>query len=333
MHVIWLSRKIFQKVDSVKFVYLILIFTLLVRTIYIIVVPQAPIERDAIQYDSLAKTLAERGEYSYQHEGLPILRRPPVYPFFLAILYRLFGYNHQIVRFVQVLIDVFTCWIVYLIALRIFNRRIVAIVAISLFALYVPFWINVGSILSETLATFLIALFVYALLLAEEKPSKIRYAVTGVILGLASLCRPTTLFFPFLLLIVSFFQKNKTRNVRLIGFLITGMVLTMAPWVIRNYSVSKYLVPISTISGQTVVDGLIRRKGSFDNTKIKDVGKSGLLDIEVEEERKLVHELAELVEGKSEAETNIIQLNFGFEIIKKYPIEYIKLTIRKIPRL
>jgi len=54
---------------------------------------------DMRTYDRLAGNLIEKGYYGIES---PWSYRPPLYPFFLSLVYRLFGHSHPIARMVQV---------------------------------------------------------------------------------------------------------------------------------------------------------------------------------------------------------------------------------------
>ncbi len=76
---------------------------------------------DSLVYDDIAKNLLNHGTYALTTpEGLhPTLVRLPGYPFFLALVFAIFGQDHfRAVELVQVVIDIGTCVLVCNIARR-----------------------------------------------------------------------------------------------------------------------------------------------------------------------------------------------------------------------
>jgi 4-amino-4-deoxy-L-arabinose transferase-like glycosyltransferase len=108
----------------------------------------------------------------------------PLYPYVLALLYRVFGHDLLLVRLFQAALGVGTCALVALIAYRISGRR-VAITAAFAVALYGPLVFEEGEIEKTALGVFLLAA---ALALATfEKPAAA--FASGLCLGLAALTR------------------------------------------------------------------------------------------------------------------------------------------------
>src|SRR5262245_55939881 len=76
-------------------------------------------ERD---YDRLAVSIVEHGEFGFSPGQLTSLR-PPLYPAFLAAVYSLFGVqNYQAVRAVQIGLSLATTALVYLLARRMYDE-------------------------------------------------------------------------------------------------------------------------------------------------------------------------------------------------------------------
>jgi 4-amino-4-deoxy-L-arabinose transferase-like glycosyltransferase len=115
----------------------------------------------------------------------------PLYPHFLAWLYRLFGPEPLAARSVQVALGIVVSVLVWSLARRLFGRA-TARAAVLLFALFgaLAFYEHVLVMESLLVTLTFAALWV---LLVPRWPDALRGAVAGVLLGLASLGRPTVL--------------------------------------------------------------------------------------------------------------------------------------------
>jgi len=230
----------------------ILALALVVRLISPIVIHQPSyIDGDAIEYDGIARSLLEGKGYAYL--GLLTARRAPLYPLFLAGMHLLFGENAMAVAVVQAIIDTVSCYLVYLIAMEVFESSLTAVFSALLYSLYFPGVKFVGAVLTETMTVFLLLVFVLTLLRALETSDWKLFLLSGMAVGLTSLCRPTTLLLPFfLILLLPISLKRKGRNVVLVrnlGVLIIGTVMMMSPWVVRNYHVFGSFVPGTSLGG------------------------------------------------------------------------------------
>ena len=96
------------------------------------------------------------------------IKREPSYPLFLAFILAVFGKLDPYMMLFQILINSLTCFVLYFIVNKTFNRRI-ALLACFLYAFY-PFasW-YVSRIAYETLLGFLVALLVLGLVNLFER--------------------------------------------------------------------------------------------------------------------------------------------------------------------
>src|SRR6267378_5422214 len=161
---------------------------------------------DGKVYARMARNLLEQHVYSHDQEPpySPSLIRLPGYPLFIAAIYSVFGHdNNSAVRLVQALIDTLTCGLVALLAHywepdeR--RKRVTAIAAFALAAVCPFTAIYVGTILTETWASFfLIALCLLATLAFRArtfKQSLWRWAAAGFVGGLGVFFRPDSSLF------------------------------------------------------------------------------------------------------------------------------------------
>jgi 4-amino-4-deoxy-L-arabinose transferase-like glycosyltransferase len=184
------------------------------------------------------------------------LKREPVYALFLASILAAFGKLDPYMMLFQALINSITCFVLYFIVRKTFNRQ-VALLACFFYAFY-PFasW-YVPRIAYETLLGFLVTLLTLGLVNLFEKLSFRRALIVGLLLGVTVLCRGLFLLFPVALL-AGLIARFGAREMRVIGCWVTvvvAMLVILSPWILRNYSVSREFVPVTTMGGASYFVG------------------------------------------------------------------------------
>jgi len=203
---------------------------------------------DAYTYEFPAITLIEKGKYmndcprkipdwfpqqcTPSHE--PEIYRPPIYPLYIAGHYLMFGYRPELVILTQNVLDAFKVILIYYIG------RVIGLgnpyLGSVLYAISPSGIIFSQALMTETLQGFILLVFI---LLFFRGLSVLRSAFLGIVAGILSLTHPLWYFFalisPILVLIW-------TRSVK--KFLVTGffVLLTIAPWMIRNWLIWKQII-------------------------------------------------------------------------------------------
>ncbi|MEW6680657.1 MAG: glycosyltransferase family 39 protein, partial [bacterium] len=198
---------------------------------------------DMLTYNNYAKqilngTFSSKEPYYYG----------PLYFYFLALIYKIFGIDPYFPRLIQMILGVFTTFLTYLIAKKVFNKPI-GYISLIISILYAMFYIHEGVLLMEALVTFLNTLSIFLLLRIEDNPSYKNLAFAGISLGLSALARTNILLFiPFLLPWMLINSKFKIQNSKFLryGFLCLIVLLTISPATIRNYLASGKFVLVST---------------------------------------------------------------------------------------
>jgi len=196
---------------------------------------------DMLTYDNQAQNILKGIHPTPYYYG-------PLYSYFLSVVYFVFGHNLYIARFIQHILGVLTCLLIYLIAKRCFGNP-VGYISLFISIVYDMFIIHEGLLLIEFLSTFLNALMLFLLLRVEPLFSYKRLALAGIAIGLSALARANILLFvPFILIWMLFNSKLKTQNSKLLrfGFLCLVIFLTISPVTIMNYISSKKFILIST---------------------------------------------------------------------------------------
>ena len=225
--------------------YLIFILALVVRVVFVLFFPSL-FAADTGQYDDMACSLLNGNGFSLS--GIPTAERPPLYSLFLAGIYSLFGQSHLAVKLVQAILGAISCVIIYLIAKESFNHK-VGLWSGIVMAFYPPLISTAGFILSEELTVILLAISILFLTRAIKRKQVRYYILTGIFLGLTTLCRSITLLFPIFLYFTLLFSSSKKREFVLISILLVSMIATVAPWTIRNYIKFNAFIPCQTDRG------------------------------------------------------------------------------------
>ena len=168
---------------------------------------------DEQHYHALALNLLHGHGFAWEPGNLTSIR-PPLYPAFMALVWRLTGTESLLViRFAQVVVALGNVYLVYRLGLLLFDRR-VALLAASGLCLYPSLLAFNVFILTEVLFTFLLTLTVLvsrSLLRTEVLGSALG---SGIALGLGALTRSVLWPFPAILCPFVFFAMPGSRRRR-----------------------------------------------------------------------------------------------------------------------
>jgi 4-amino-4-deoxy-L-arabinose transferase-like glycosyltransferase len=216
---------------------------------------------DEQHYTTLASSVL-RGDGFAWRAGEPTSMRPPLYPFFVALVGKAWGAESlQAVRAVQIILSLATVAGVYLLGLRLFDRR-VAVAAAAIMCLYPSFLFANFLLLTEVLFTFLLvvlALRYHALL---RRPTLAAAGVVGAVLGLAALTRSVLWPFPVVLIPMLLFSVRASvpRRFALGLCLALGYLCLVGPWAARNTRLQHTLTVVDTMGGMNL------RMGNYEHT-------------------------------------------------------------------
>ena len=322
---------------STRLILLIVLAVALVTRIAAVLLLTNPSEPDGdIQHDMYASSLAAGNGFRIDgvltakgHEtpgsfGLDTLYsfKPPVYPLFLAAVYKVFARNFVLVGILQAILGALTCLLTYRIGQRVFDGRI-GLISAAILSVY-PYHVVMAARVSDTTVfTLLMVLSVFLLLDLASKPSWARVIGTGIALGAGILCRSNMLFFAplaMLWLLIRMWPDNKRAFKVAAG---TGfvMILTLLPWMARNYMVHGQLVLLGTNGGYTFwqshnpyTEKYLRMRSDLDPIAFNegiDWQSKGLADL-------------------SEAEQDHWFYQEGFHFIRQHPLEPVRLAGLKL---
>jgi 4-amino-4-deoxy-L-arabinose transferase-like glycosyltransferase len=188
---------------------------------------------------------------------------PPVYPYFLALIYGLAG-TFEAARWTQAALGALLVPAVGLAGARAFSPR-AGLWAAAVAALYpeivwfsVHFW-------SETVFMVLLWWGMERLLAADTSDGPGRAVAAGALWGIAILTRETVLYFVPLAALWLATRPGRGARVRGAAFLAVSL-LVVAPWTYRNWLEFHAFVPVSTAGGQNLFQGnaLIERDTTYE---------------------------------------------------------------------
>lgn len=180
----------------------------------------------------------------------------PAYAFFIAAVYAVAGDRSNVVRVTQAALDVLTSVLVAFLAFSLAPARFRKMAALSALVIYgLVSWFTMiwtTCILAETLAIFLTTLTLAVYAVALGKTEKRWWALGGFTCGLAILTRPDSVLLlgALLLFLVGYaITKRVWRPFVNLTMLLLVVVLTLAPWTIRNYFVFGVVEPLASEYG------------------------------------------------------------------------------------
>lgn len=229
--------------NGYKLFFIILIAALSIRFGMLWFVDYRSDVGDGRYYLDVARNILDYHTVTESVTGNPIpsMYRPPLYSFFLAGIFLLFGENLLYVQLVQILLSIVTIIFTTRISALYFPKAapyVFGLMAISPFeAVYS------SAILSETLVTFL---FIFSLCALLSFKGNKRFMLSGLALGLCVLVRD--IYLPLIIifaLCIAFFQEYSRPQYRNALIFLILACLVVAPWTIRNFQISQRFVPVS----------------------------------------------------------------------------------------
>jgi len=193
----------------------------------------------------VARSIALGQGFSSPYDGNtgPTAWEPPLYPYLMAGVFKLFGiYTHASAWVLLSINSVFatlTCIPIYRIAQKTFGDR-VAIWSAYTWALcpYVWYW-SIHWIWDTTITPFLLACVFLLAVELQHWPGWQGWALFGALFGIGALANPTMLaFLPFCGLWI--WRQRHRRGLPSLGGIVLSSIIfftAISPWVIRNYEV------------------------------------------------------------------------------------------------
>lgn len=207
---------------------------------------------DVLVYGGIAKNWMTRGVYGFYGNGnggiSPTLLRLPGYPMFLAACFRIFGMEHYgAVRYVQVVVDLVTCWLAAGVSHRVFGAR--AGVATLWLAALCPFTANYAAApLTETLVLLTIAIALYGFVRWRNAGAVFNgwVWIIGVALAYSVLLRPDQGLLAVAVVPAMWWGNGPTRRAPAAAVAcVICVTLPLAVWTARNWQTFHVFQPLA----------------------------------------------------------------------------------------
>lgn len=225
----------------------------------------------AEEYFILGWNLYHTGSFFPNDENIPFIFRPPGYCFFIAVVLKVAGIpkaghdfdkvkndfriifnSFSAIFFTQCLLLGLSSVFIFLILSRFLSKKNSFILSF-LFGCNPHLIILAGFIRYDILHVFLTIVSCYILMISIERLKDHPYImiVAGLSWGLTTIVRPMTLILPpFVMVILFVIHKNHLGLLlKAIVFFTIGMICIIGPYTIRNYYLTKRVIPINAQAG------------------------------------------------------------------------------------
>ena len=299
--------------DRYKTLFVIFVLGLVLRILVAFYLEDKIYWDDGFDYDGLATRLAE-GKGYVSDKGTTTAFRAPLYPYFLAGVYSVFGHHFVVVRIIQCLLDSITIIVIFAIARLLFYTP-VAITSTLIYASYPLLIYSSNTFFPTTLFILSLSIAILLLFKLKQKATAFRSALLGVIFGISVLTVPTILAFIPVALVWLFFalEKKSCKFIFNAGIIIIAMGVVLSPWLIRNKKAFNKSLLITTNGGYNFWMG--------NNPLAKGSTGNGI--------KRPKHLEQQLSRAKSETEKERIYYQEAFQFIKNKPSRFIQLTVQK----
>ena len=209
------------------------------------------LDLDSKFYDTWAKQIAA-GDFM----GSEVFFMGPLYPYFLAVIYKVAGPSLVAVKVVQSVIGGLTAGGVFLLGKTAFGRT-VGLVAGLMAVFYVPFIFYDSAILLPVLATCLNTFMLYFLLIGMRGDRPRALLAAGLLAGLSAAGNASILAFAVVATLFMLLGGGGRliRRVRMCAVFAAGIAIVVIPITIRNAAVGGDFVPLTSNAGLNLYIG------------------------------------------------------------------------------
>jgi 4-amino-4-deoxy-L-arabinose transferase-like glycosyltransferase len=239
--------------NQTRIVVSIFIIALLLRLSALVIFPPPPLDMSAeVAYWGGAQLIVH-GD-GFRDPSYPVYA-PPLYAVFISAFLTLFGDNQLPVKIAQTILDSLTVVFGYVVIRETLGIH-TGMLSAGIMAVY-PFSIYLSTTIgSEPLFTFFLSAFMLLALYAIRFQNTYYYCAAGVLLGLATLTRGATQFFPIVFLAILMLIHRPTKKLLFsYGAFCLSFVMVISPWALRNHLVLDDFIPVGTAGGWVFLQG------------------------------------------------------------------------------
>jgi 4-amino-4-deoxy-L-arabinose transferase-like glycosyltransferase len=287
---------------------IVFVLAFAIRAAVMALTPAPPLHGDMVTYEGIAVNLVE-GKWHFGWGEEPSAHREPIYPLFLAAIYKVFGHSHAAVHWVQALVGAGTCVLAVVLASYVVKSVAAPLLCGLMAAVYPPFVLQPQTILSESLGTFLLLLAMTVVVRGWSQERRSLVIWGGFFLGLATLTRAASLLYVPMLAVVSIAFKWGRRTIGIRGTVAMCAVFlgVLFPWTVRNYVVFDRFIPVG------VNGGIVLFYGNYDGPKPDPAVEA-------------------LVKDMDEVGRDRFLMRRGIQLIRDDPVRFAVGCLRKLPQ-
>ncbi len=195
---------------------------------------------DTQDYINGANAFLNNTPYPLRSISHPMFR-PPLFSSLIALVWFVFPQSVVAVKLMQCLLHAGTVFIAYKTVYEILRKELPAFFGALVVAINPLLVAHTVDFYTEPLHTFLciLAMFLLVKCLRDEKLLYPKAFVTGVVFGLATLCRPAILGVAVCVIaVVVLLQIREIARIKYVfasALIFLGILLTLAPWTYHNY--------------------------------------------------------------------------------------------------
>ncbi len=221
----------------------------------------------------------ELGRHFSEHNNFNgTLRRAPIYPLFLGVIIKLFGYSNYVFIFFQSFILAGLGVVSYYVTLKIIKSWKASLITGILVVIHPMNFLYVSKLMVELPFALLFLLMIWFAYRSISRSKNVDYIAFGIFAGLSALCKSVTLLYPLfffccVLLLILFKIENfrsisKISMLKLLVIPMFFMMITLSPWTIRNYINTDSIILVSKGAGFEFLRGdYLAQENAFLNLK------------------------------------------------------------------
>lgn len=251
------DARLIRMIQRVVPILMIFSFALFLRLIYLHDYKENPLfSHPQIDAETFVTQAGEMARGTFFSVNPYSFYQPPLYPFLLAIFFKLFTFDLYWLHLLQMILGSCNCVLIYTLGKQCFPAPVALLAGLAA-GCYWPLIYFDGELLVPTLAIFLILTFLLFFIKFLVQQNRLHLVVSGLLLGFAALTVPNILIFGWLIVPVlilkhhSNYSSDPPWRATSVMLLIYGMAsfLPIAPVTLYNWKVEKVLVPISHNGG------------------------------------------------------------------------------------
>ncbi|WP_183075514.1 glycosyltransferase family 39 protein [Gillisia mitskevichiae] len=232
--------------------------------------------------------------------------RPPIWPFLIAGIFLVFGYNLIFVLVFKFLLHLLGVFIFYKTLKLLKLKDILIVIGAFLYGISPAWQLYSRVFLSEPITLFFITLWLY--LLIRFVVHKSSWWPQAIIAGVLVLCHPYYIFLPFSIWFILFIKKKLKIKILIFSSVICIAVISV--WVIRNFIVMETNEIILTTSSGAVMAKGWNSKVVKNHTNTKgDLADEGLVLKEFEYDKNIGYKEVERMQLYKDATLDFIRSN------------------------